>query len=113
MGGVGELYGSHALWDLQIITVDMDAVPLSAVAITLQVNSYEAEGGGSMTYSWFPGLNTLTYYLGAQSSITSLFKFRSSDAPGFPSNVRLIAANIVGQKWYVTAAGYVYDERLI
>ena len=113
MGGVGEIYGSHAMWDLQICTVEMDSAPLTAYAITIQVMSFELDGSTSMQYSWFPGLNTGTYYEGAQSHVTSLIKHRSSDAPGFPSCIRMLAPNTFGQKWYLYAAGYVYDERMI
>lgn len=113
MGGVGEIYGAHALWDLKVITVEMDSAPATVTVITLSVNSYETEGAVTMSYSWFPGLNTGTYYQGATSNIPPDFKFRTSDVPGFPSNIRLVGVNTFGQKYYLYASGYIYDERMI
>lgn len=113
MGGAGELYGPFALWDLQICTVEMDAVPISATQITIAVNTYEAEGGGYMEYKWNPGVAVSSFYQGAAANQIPTFKFRGSDVPGFPANVRLIAANIVAQKYYLNAGGFVYDERML
>lgn len=113
MGGAGELYGPFALWDLQICTVEMDAVPLSTVAITIAVNTYEAEGGGYMEYKWNPALTVTSYYQNATANQLPTFKFRSSDVVGQPANIRLTAANIVAQKWYLNAGGFVYDERML
>jgi len=112
LGSIGELYGSHALWDIQWLNCCYDNGVGAAVNLTFEIRTFEADGVTGFRGSWGGSISLGTFGHNFQT-IPPVMKYRTSDFVGSPSVINFIGTNENTNVFQAAVSGFIYDERMI